>query len=849
MNNLRLLLFIFSVLFSKIAFSQQQASVFGKVTDPFGNIIQSAGIGVLNLERPVGSQTDHNGKFLIIVPANDTLVISAQYTGKTTANDTVFLKPGEKKEINFILYTSTTELDPVIVTGKSGTDPGLQKINHKNVMVIPTPSNGVESIIKTFPGVYSSNELSSQYNVRGGNYDENLVYVNDIEIYRPFLLRNSEQEGLSFLNPDLVSGILFSAGGFEAKYGDKMSSVLDITYRKPVKTTGSFSASLLGFSLHIEDAIKNGKFTYLLGARHKSNRYVLNSMETKGNYKPSFTDVQGIFSWQHSSKWESGLITAYSKNIFKMVPSDRETNFGNLNEALRLKIYFDGEESDNFETMTGAYYATWRPKDSLKMKFIASAFNTNENETYDIMGQYWLYQLETNLGESEFGEEAFERGVGTYMEHARNSLKANVYSLEHKGTSTYPKGELSWGLKFQHEEIFDKISEWKYVDSAGYSIPYPPDSVGYSNPDAQPYYSLELQNVIKTKNNLFSNRISGYLQKSWVFGNNNNNRSFVFIAGSRFNYWDLNKQFTFSPRTTLAYEPSWKHNIRFRLSAGVYHQPPFYRELRDLLGNINEDVKAQESYHFVLAKEWNFRAWNRPFKWTSELYYKYLDNLIPYTVDNVRIKYLGNNLSKGYATGIDLKVNGEFVRGMESWASLSVMKTQEDLKNDYYYDYFNQNGERIIKGYTFDKVAVDSIKHEPGYIPRPTDQRVMFNIFFQDFLPKNPTFRMHLNLVFGTGLPFGTPGNDKYGDTLRIPPYRRVDIGFSKMLKDEDISVKQTGLFRHFKSIWLSLEVFNLLQINNTVSYIWVEDVEGRRYAVPNYLTPRQLNLKLIATF
>jgi len=543
-------------------------------------------------------------------------------------------------------------------------------------------------------------------------------------------------------------------------------------------------------------------------------------------------------------------LTYYSRNVYKMIPSTRETNFGNLSEALRLKIYFDGQESDMFNTMMGAYTTTWRPIDSLRLKFIASAFDTKESETYDIMGQYWLYELEANMGKDEFGQEAFERGVGTFMDHARNNLYANIYSLEHKGNYARRKGEIIWGLKYQYESINDKLSEWKYVDSAGYSLPYPPDSVGYVNPTIQPWHELELQNLVKAENRLYSNRVSGFMQRSWVLGKDTTGYRFVLIAGSRFTYWDMNKQLLFSPRATLSYEPAWENDIKFRLSAGIYHQPPFYRELRNLEGDINKKVKAQESYHLVFGADWDFRAWNRPFKWTTELYYKYLNNLVPYTVDNVRIRYLGGNMSSGYSTGIDMKVNGEFVRGLESWAGISVMQTREDLKNDFYYDYYNQSGQLIIPGYTFDAVATDSIRHEPGYIPRPTDQRVMFNIFFQDFLPKNPTYRMHLNLVFGSGLPFGPPGADRYSDTLRIPPYRRVDIGFSKMLKEEDIgNVKKEGLFKHFKSVWLSVEVFNLLQINNTVSYIWVTDVEGRRYAVPNFLTPRQLNIKLIANF
>jgi hypothetical protein len=633
----------------------------------------------------------------------------------------------------------------------------------------------------------------------------------------------------------LVSGISFSAGGFEAKYGDKMSSVLDIQYRKPKEFAGSISASLLGISGHIEGVAKKMPLTFLIGVRQKSNQYLLKSMETKGDYKPSFTDIQGLFTYDFSEKFNISFLGNYARNKYLMVPQTRETDFGTLNQALRLTIYFDGQEVDKFDTYMGAFSANYAPNIKTNLKFIASAFRSLESETYDIQGQYWLDQLENDFGNDQFGQVAFNMGVGTFLNHARNYLDALVYSAEHKGTLSKKKNFISWGAKYQHESISDKMSEWQMIDSAGYTLPYNAEG------------DLLLQEVVKSKNSLESSRYSGYLQNVWTLDGDSS--GFSIRTGIRANYWDVNKQMLISPRATIAYKPNLEKDILFRFSTGYYYQPPFYRELRDFKGNLNLDLKAQETIHFVLGSDWSFKAWGRPFKYIAEVYYKYMDNLVPYEIDNVRIRYYAKNNAKGYAAGIDMKVNGEFVKGIESWASLSVMQTQEDIKNDYYYTYYNKTGEEIIPGYTFDSQATDSIRHEPGYIPRPTDQRVTFSLFFQDYLPKLPSFKMHLNLVYGSGLPFGPSGYERYKDILRIPAYRRVDIGFSYMLKSEAKKLQQSNPFHYLKSVWLSLEVFNLLQTNNTVSYIWIKDVTNRQYAVPNYLTSRQLNLRLITHF
>jgi hypothetical protein len=678
--------------------------------------------------------------------------------------------------------------------------------------------------------------------VRGGNFDENLVYVNGIEIYRPFLTRSGQQEGLSFINADLVSSVLFSAGGFEAKYGDKMSSVLDVQYRRPRKFAGTVSGSLLGSNLHLEGCSKNYRFTWLVGARYKTNKYLLGKTDSKGDYKPFFADVQMYTTYDINPNWELDFLGNYASNRYQFVPENRETDFGTLDKALRLKIYFDGQEIDQFNTMMGALSAIYNDDaQKLNLKFIGSAFKSKESEAFDIQGQYFIGELETDFGKPNFGDLVTERGIGTFINHARTNLEAYVFSGEHKGTYTEGKKQLLWGLKYSNERITDKLSEWKYVDSAGFSIPTPSGAV--IDPG-----NIELQDVVKQKINISSNRISGYLQGTW--SRNTKDTAVVSATlGVRANYWDLNKQALVGPRGTLGLKPNWKRDFLFKFSSGYYYQPAFYRELRSPAGIINKDIKAQTSIHFVLTSDYNFKAWKRPFKFIAEAYYKHLDNLIPYEIDNVRIRYSAKNNAKGYVKGIDLKVNGEFVKGLESWASLSIMETREDIKDDFYFDYYNSDGELIVPGFTANNVKTDSIRYEPGYIYRPTDQRVSFGLFFQDNIPNKPDLKMHLNLLFGTGVPFGAPGTQRYQQVFRMPPYRRVDIGFSYQALKESRKVKPKSPGRFLKSLWISLEVFNLLGTNNTVSYIWVEDVTNRQYAVPNYLTQRQLNLRMIVKF
>jgi hypothetical protein len=824
---MRYWLFTILIILETVAFAQNKASVYGKVTNERGRPMEFVNIAISGLSG--GTTTNSKGLYELEVPANIEVFVAFSSTGYAKEIEQVSLKPGERLEINKSLSETSTELPTVIVEDENNRASSIQFIDPKISFRVPTAGDGIPTLIKIQPGVSSSNELSSQYSVRGGNFDENLVYVNDIEVYRPFLIRSGQQEGLGFVNADLVSSLKFSAGGFDAKYGDKMSSVLDIKYKKPTDFGGSASISLLGGAFHVEGRLtKKKKLSYLLGVRHKTNQYLLNALETKGDYKPSFTDVQTYISYEFSSKFELAFLGNIARNQYKFIPESRETDFGTVEQAKRLTIYFDGQEVDKYLTYLGGVTATYKPNKNTRLKLIASGYNSEESETYDVIGQYWIGRVENSFGSENFGNVVENQGVGTHMNHARNNLNATVFNLGHKGTLEVDDRLLQWGVKVQHEIVDDIMNEWIMIDSAGYSLPRPPDSVGYIDPSQQQQYPFEMWEFIKTKASINSNRYTAFLQNTW--GLDADASKVTFTLGVRANYWDYNNQLVVSPRGSMSFKPDWENDVLFRLSAGMYYQPPFYRELKDLEGNINPDVKAQASFQIIAASDWNFNAWNRPFKFVTEVYYKKLSSLVPYLVDNVRIRYYGNNNSNGYAAGIDLKVNGEFVKGIESWATLSVMKTEENISDDAYTD---------ASGNTID----------PGYIPRPTDQRVTFSMFFQDYLPRNPTYKMSLTLIFGTGLPFGPPDSPKYTHTLRMPPYRRVDIGFSKELIGEHSRFSAKNPFRAFKTLWLTAEVLNLLQVNNTVSYLWVTDVYGRQYAVPNYLTPRQLNVKLIASF
>jgi len=800
--------------------AQEYFQIYGRITDEQGKPIELANISAP--EYKTGTYSDKKGKYKLQLIAGREVTIVISFLGYTKQEKKVKGKPGEKKEMNFSLAMKYDVIKEVDIEGERERSSTLVRVNPKVITVMPDISGGFESVLKAFPGVSKSNELSSQYSVRGGNFDENLVYVNDIEIYRPFLIRSGQQEGLSFVNTNMVSSVLFSAGGFESKYGDKMSSVLDIKYKKPVDFAGTVSLSLLGGTVNFEGASDNHRFTHITGVRYKTTSYVLNTLDVQGDYKPRFTDIQTYMTWDMSDEFEIAVLGNFAQNRYNFIPEDRITRFGSIQDALMLKIYFDGQEVDRFNTATGAITGSYHPHEKLDLKFITSAYMTDEIETFDIQGQYYLNEIDKQLGSESMGDSVMNIGIGTYLNHARNYLNATVLNASHRGyLETETNHYLQWGVKYQHELINDDMTEWRMLDSAGHSLPFP-DTIGYASD--QVYVS----EYIIADNTIESDRITGYFQDIYSF--EIDSAEFSITAGVRANYWSLNNQTVVSPRGSFSYIPNWKRDVLFRFATGLYYQPPFYKEIKDLEGNINTDIKAQRSIHFVLGYDYNFTAWSRPFKYITEIYYKDFDNLIPYLVDNVRIRYYGENNAHGYAAGIDMKVNGEFVKGVDSWASLSVMQTEEDIEDDYYYD---GNNELV----------------EPGYIPRPTDQRVNFGLFFQDYIPNNPSYKMHLSLLFGSRLPFGPPNTERYKHIFRMSPYRRVDLGFSKVLKSESKVLPESNPFRHFKSLWLSLEFFNLLDIKNTISYTWITDVTNMQYAVPNYLTSRRINLKLIAKF
>ncbi|MBK7212611.1 MAG: TonB-dependent receptor [Bacteroidales bacterium] len=834
-------LFLFIALLCSLITEAQQASIFGKITDELNRPLEFVNLSILG--QSGGTSTARDGSYSLAIPASKPCRLVISSLGYKSDTLKFELSPGEKRRIDHQLNEKAVQLGSITIEDKQLRNSNLNRLNPKAAIALPSAGGGIESLLKTMPGVVSNNELSSQYSVRGGNFDENLVYVNDIEIYRPFLVRSGQQEGLSFLNSDLVSSVLFSAGGFDAKYGDKLSSALDIRYKHPSEFAASASASLLGTNIHVEGASDNNRFTYLAGARYKTSQYLLNGLDTKGSYRPVFLDLQSLLTYDINEELELSVLAYLSSNSYTLVPESRETNFGTLYQPLRLNIYFDGQELDRYRSMMGAVTLTHKPNKNLQVKWITSAYRSLEQESFDIQAQYWIGLLENQPADYDSIEVIETKGVGNYINHARNKLAMTVVNIENRYSLNYRNSFAQWGFKYQHEFINDKLKEWYMVDSAGYSLPYDPGTLGQSGNLDDLYLSYHVQSEAK----LSTNRYTAFAQNTWDFKSDSSH--LALTAGVRFQYWDYNKQFLASPRATLSYKPNWKKDILFRFSTGYYYQPPFYRELRNLEDSINPNLKAQKSIHFVLGSDLNFQAWDRRFKFVTEVYYKYMKDLVPYEVDNVRIRYLGINGSKGYAAGIDMKVNGEFVKGIESWASLSIMKTAEDLYDDSYLEYYNPAGELIEAGVDQDKTIKDTLTVYPGFIPRPTDQRITFGLFFQDYLPSNPTYKMNLGAYFGSGLPTGAPFTPIYTHTHRMSQYVRVDIGLSKQLIGQATKKPLPTFFKGFKALWASLEVLNLLQVSNTISYNWVRDYNGNQYGVPNYLTPRQVNVKLIAEF
>ncbi|HJX70787.1 MAG TPA: carboxypeptidase-like regulatory domain-containing protein [Bacteroidales bacterium] len=790
--------------------AQEYGMVKGRITDENELPVLGATITVTELVK--GTITDQDGLFEIEIPANQTFTIEVSYIGYLKLSVPVKVAPGKDFYFERQLSLSTERIDEVYIERRYEKAGTLERINIKSIELLPSAMGGVESMLSSF-GASLRSEFSSQYSVRGGNFDENLVYINDIEIYRPLLVRAGQQEGLSIVNSSLVSSLQFSAGGFDAQYGDKMSSVLDIKYKRPSGFGGSFTGSFVGASAHLEGATTNKRFTAIGGVRYKSNQYLLQNLQTKGDYKPSFLDFQTFLTYDVTKWLELSLLGNISQNLYKVIPETRETEFGTYQQTLSFTVFYDGQESDRFDTYLGAISLDIRPIKETSLKLIGTAFNTIEEVAYDIQGQYLINLLDNVAGSETFGDSVLNIGVGTYLQHARNYLQAKVYSLEHKGSYYSAGSNLKWGLKYQYETIDDKIREWEMLDSAGYSIPYSDSEV-------------LLNSTTISKNLQHNSRITGYVQNTFLF--QGNSAEYYLTTGIRTHYWSLGNQVVLSPRIGLTITPYWLRRISFHAATGYYYQPPFYKELRDPDGNLHKDMKAQKSIHYLLGGQYNFSLWERPFVFSTEMFYKHLWNLIPYKVDDVDIQYLPHYIARGYVTGIEFKINGEFVKDAESWASLSIMQTKEDIYKDYY-------------------LLPDKTVVWPGYYRRPTDQVINFGLFFQDYFPNNPDYKVHLNLSFASRIPYGTPDYSRPDLNVSMKPYRRVDIGLSK-------SLNNLNILSQYANVWLSFEIFNLFGLKNQASYQWIKTVKNslnldNTFAIPNYLTGRIFNVKVVGKF
>ncbi len=815
-------------MFFTCVFAQKNATIYGTVKDSLGHElpdvnIQIVGQNVLNTSNAVGY-------YQLNVQPNTVIEINFSYVGRPSNKVKIkSLAEGEKYKLDIRFDFGVKLRDVTIQEERDRDKVSIYTIDPRKTAFLPNVSGSFEQILKTLPGVSSNNELSAQYNVRGGNFDENLVYVNDIEIYRPFLPRSGQQEGLSFIHSELVQNVKFSAGGFEARYGDKMSSVLDIKYKDPKKFASSLNVGLLGVQTHVEGASKNLRFSYLIGARYWSNKYVVSSLDTKGDYQPSFTDVQSLFTYHVSEKLSVSLLGSYAQNRYFLVPQDRETTFGTVKQVLQLKVYFNGADLMEYRTATGAVSVVYKPSNKTQLKLIGSAFYSNENEYFTIEGAYRLSEIETNQGSDNFGKAKSLRGIGYFINDARNTIQAYVINAGHRGFHSAGKNNLQWGAFIQNEIIYDSQKEWSYKDSAG-----------FAQPSLNANGDFVLPNYLKTKLAINSFRLNGYIQNSQTI---NKNYNATLTYGIRSNWWSFNNENVISPRIQFSFEPNRLHNRNIinqkldkklkkdwviKAAYGWYYQVPFYRELRNFDGILNQNIKAQRAIHYVLGADMNFKAWGRPFKFITEAYYKQLDNLIPYEIDNVRIRYFAENTAKGEIKGIDFRINGEFVKGTESWASLSFLDAQEIITN---------------------QKDVNGKPETPRYIPRPTNQLMQFAITFQDYLANNPSNKVYLTLIYGSGLPFGPPDRNRYNDIQTTPSYKRVDMGFGKDLIKEDETERNTFFKKHIKMCNLSLEVFNLLGVNNTISYTWLDDATGNRWAVPNYLTSRRVNIRLLMRF
>lgn len=781
------------MLVATLTASAQSFTLTGRVVDEEQNPIELATVSCL--EQGKVAMTNLKGEFSITLASADSVVVKFSMIGYN-ARKRLFRNPRGKQRIEIVL-PSMAALGEIVVTEKRRQTTGTERLDIKDMKGLATASgNAVEALIQQQAGVSTHNELSSQYNVRGGSFDENSVYINNVEVYRPLLIRSGQQEGLSVINPDMVESIGFSTGGFEAKYGDKMSSALDITYKQPKKFEANISASLLGASAYVGVGTK--KFSMSHGIRYKTNRYLLGSLETNGEYKPNFLDYQTYICFRPNQRWSIDFIGNISDNHYNFVPTDRETSFGTMEDVKSFRVYFDGQEKDVFRTLFGALTISRQFGANTKLSLIASAFRTKEQETYDIQGQYWLDDTETSEN----------LGVGTYMEHARNYLTANVESFKLMLNHKTKRHTIEGGLTYKIEHVEENSREYEMRDSSGYSIPHTGDR-------------LDLIYTLNSRNTLNSHRIEGYIQDTYKFTSGEENSTFYTLNyGIRFSNWSFNSETIVSPRASLAIIPAFNNNMTFRLATGLYYQAPFFKELRDTtkvngvtVVTLNNRIKSQRSLHFVAAFDYRFKIKERPYKFTAEAYYKALSNIIPYNVNNVKVTYYGENMGSGYAAGLDLKLYGEFVPGTDSWVTFSLMSTKQKI-----------NGKQV---------------------PMPTDQRYAINLHFTDYFPGTERWKMTLSLAFADGLPFGAPHKGLEYQNFRAPAYKRVDVGLSYRAYDNDDRKKHSI----FKNIWLGVDCLNLFGISNVNSYYWVTDVTNQQYAVPNYLTGRQINGRAIFEF
>lgn len=801
-NILLLLIFISSLAYS------QQIKITGKVTNQQKQVLEQVSVSEINSRN--GVTTNGRGEYVLSIQPKDSIKIIFSLIGYQR-HQYIISKPTSDLVLNITLKEDNNTLGTVTIEGQQTVTTVIERVDYLATKRASNPWGSIESLLATMGGVSSTNELSSQYSVRGGNFDENIVYVNGNEIYRPLLVRSAQQEGLSFINPDMVQTVGFSAGGYSAEYGDKMSSVLDITYKKPKEFEASASAGLLGGSVHIGNS--TGKFSQITGIRYKTTQSLLSTSETKAEYAPSFIDAQTYITYDLSPKWEVSMLGNYSHNTYEYTPKTRSTSFGTLTMPRNFTAYFDGWEKDRFITYQAALTLKGSINENLNIGITGSTFSSDERERYDIEGYYIL--KEQNIVE---GNEAFDEssllGIGRYIEHARNQVKSGVYTISHFGDFKIGSNLLKWGLTYQQENVRDKIKEWEMRDSAGYSLP----NTGI---DVNLYSNLKADNKIKPS------RFSGYIQDSYKL--NTDNGLFIINAGLRASYWTFNEELIVSPRGAIAFVPNGMENFSIRLAGGIYYQAPFYKEFQktvNLDGNnvieLNKDIKSQKSIHIVLGTDYYFGGGGEhnspPLKLSGEIYYKKLSDLIPYTVNNVKIRYSGDNSSKGFALGMDMKLYGEFIPGVDSWISLGIMKTQQEI-----------NGVKV---------------------PLPTDQRFNFALFYQDYMPGYERLKMSLRGLWSQGLPVSAPYKGYENGYFRTPAYKRVDIGFSWQILGENFAIRNTNsLCKALKNIWLGIDIFNIFDMQNTNTYYWITDIYNHQYAVPNYLTGRQVNAKLLIEF